>query len=1356
MAFHGWRLKWILFFTALMTLGQNAAISQNINYKTQTFTTADGLPDNQIFDLVEHGDGFVYLLTRSGITRWDGFGFITFPTNDPSVSWNSNSLKLTAWGDHYLAIILGGANYYLTFDTRTGEFEQHKFPVPKAITEPITWDEERIIYATSEANQTAIWEMTQQGSVKLMTLSVSPNKLTGFEIVSNSIWWNANGQFRRLDLTTREIQSVEFCDERERKGLFAAGAKHFFFKIATDTAIWCELSISQGLAKFYLWNQTDNCFKFAGTCPNPFPDADFYGLKGSADSSGHIMFTNYFLRKTSDSGYKNVLYAIRNRKLVKLWEGELTPNVNYPVSVPPARDFRQRFFSLSSNGFTKHVSNSSAFRLLFHNEGDAVPMRGITGDGSGNFWFATDLKGLFHWDSRTDRIRELRFNQPGLQKPVYQKNLLLDEKGYLWTCESESKFLKIDTASLDVDEFPVGRVRNFLYHKGLIWYTNETDLLLNLDPETGKNTPVFKQFFPKGAYGTTYLHDLKLGKKSGNLLICSSEGLHEYNPETGKLRTFRTDNPLGKNLPTHHFLSIYEDESGNWWLGANDHGLVRFNPATGETQVYDTKAGLCNNRVVSILPDAQGRLWLGTFNGLSCFNLKEQLFENFYKIDGLCHEEFNRLSAYLGNDGRMFFGTVNGVNIFHPDEVLAARANEGTFPLLSAVDFFDKKQGAVTLDFWDGSPVRLGADNRRISLMIAAAHPSVGNPVKFAYLLEGFSNNWVYLPDGQRQIQFEYLPAGRFTLRVKCTNGMGEWSKKELTVPIRVQAFFYQTWWFFLLALSVLSFSVFWFYRMYSKQKLASQRAADLEELDTLKSRLYTSITHEFRTPLTLILGPVQTLLRRAGSVSTGELVSNLTHVQNNGQRLLGLVNQILDLQKLEAGQMQPNYEQGDIMSLLQYLTDSFHSMAAAKHLQLVFTGHPKPFLMDFDKDKLTKIVVNLLSNAIKFTPDGGEVRLTANGEASFWLEVRDTGIGIRQDNLDNIFDLFYQVDNSSTRRGEGTGIGLTLVKELTELMGGHISVSSEEGKGACFRIELPVRNEAPLNVSPVHAIEMQNVEATASISFLPSENTISGTAPLVLLVEDNPDVSAYIGSCLGREYRIENAFDGKAGMEKAVELVPDLIISDVMMPEADGFEVCRFLKNDARTSHIPVILLTARAEIRDKLEGLRRGADAYLAKPFYEEELLITVEKLLRLRQTLQERYAAITTDAGEGKASIHPTQEENDVNFDLPKEDAFMEQVVNVIRRHLDDPGFSVEQLTREVGMSNTQMFRKLKALTDLSANQLIRRVRLERAKELLSKGNLTVAEIAYQTGFTDPSYFTRIFVREVGVQPSEFRRA
>lgn len=1365
--------------------------SLNFDFRQQTFTVADGLPDNQVFDLFQHPNGFVYILTRSGISRWDGFEFITFPADTPSLSWNTNSLKLTPWGNHHLAIMLGGANFYLSFHTRTGKFEQHKFPVPKAINNPITWDGQRILFATGEFNKTDIWEMTDAGSEKLLVLLGSPNELSGFKVIGNSLWWNVNGQFRRMDLTTRLVEPVEFCDEPERNSSQVPDIKHFFFKIAADSLIWCEQSVSRGNARFYLWNKADNCFRVSGAYSNPFPDYDFFGLNGTTDSSGHIMFTYYFLGKASDSRYKNVLYEIKQGKLIKLWEGELTPNVNYPVSVPPSRNFRQLFFSLSSNGITVNNSKYLVFKTVLYNEQDAIPMRGITSDLKGNFWFATDLKGLFQWDGQNDRIWEIRFNQSGLQKLVYQKNLVLDEKGYLWTCESDSKFVKINTANLDIEQFLIHRVRNFLYHKGLIWYTNETDLLLHLDPETGGSTSVFEQFFPKGAYGTTYLHDLKLGKKSGNLLICSSEGLYDYNPETGSLRTFRTDNPLGKNLPTHHILTIYEDESGTWWLGTNDHGLVRFNPATGETEVYDTKAGLCNNRVVSILPDARGRLWLGTFNGLSCFNPEEQLFENFYKSDGLCHEEFNRLSAYQGKDGQMFFGTVNGVNIFHPDEVLAARANEGTFLLLSTVEYFDKKLGAITLNFRNESPILLGADNRRISLKIAAAYPSVGRQVKFAYLLEGFSDNWVYLPDGQRQIQFEYLPAGRFMLRVKCTNGMGEWSKKELAVPIRVEAFFYQTWWFFLLALGILSFSVFWFYRLYSKQKLASQKTIYLQELDQLKSRLFANITHEFRTPLTLILAPVRKLLRKPDKVSTGELVAGLRLVESNSERLLGLVNQILDLQKLEARQLQVQMEQGDVMVLLRYLTDSFHSLAESKEISLEFHCQPASLFMDFDRDKLMKILGNLLSNALKFTPAGGRVSLSAreNGtgaadKAESWLliQVSDTGAGIPKEKLPKIFELFYQADNSSTRQSEGTGIGLTLAKELVELLGGSIGVESEQGKGSTFQVRLPVNREAQLTSPPSllkehawlhnhsifnHTQSIETAEGSNHVDFpfRGLEGNTASEVPLILIIEDNPDVARFIASCLSDTYRIELAADGKAGMERILELSPDLVISDVMMPEADGFEVCRFLKNDPRTSHIPVILLTALAEVKHRVEGLRRGADAYLAKPFYEEELLITVEKLLRLRQVLQARYAGLSVPveagspggngsaASNGLASSHPATQPD--GFDLPLEDVFMSKVLAIVHDHLDDPGFSVEQLNRKMGMSNTQLFQKLKALTNLSANQLIRKIRLEKAKELLQNTELNVSEIAYQTGFSDPAYFTRIFTRELGVSPTEFKK-
>ncbi len=545
--------------------------------------------------------------------------------------------------------------------------------------------------------------------------------------------------------------------------------------------------------------------------------------------------------------------------------------------------------------------------------------------------------------------------------------------------------------------------------------------------------------------------------------------------------------------------------------------------------------------------------------------------------------------------------------------------------------------------------------------------------------------------------------------------------------------------------------------QLLQRQKELEQHESErLLELDKLKTNLYTNITHEFRTPLTLILGPVRKMLAKPEKISTGELVNNLKLVQDNGQRLLSLVTQILDLQKLEARQVQPQYMQADMMALLNYLVDSFQSLVESKNITLDIECVPDLLMMDYDRDMFQKIFSNLLANAIKFTPDGGAVHVTAVASAR-WLElaVSDTGIGIPEEKLDSIFNLFYQVDNTSTRNQEGTGIGLTLVKELVELSGGNIRVESTPGTGSTFRVKLPIHQDAPVaesqNYSTIEKYSKPDHGSAIAIAYPVSDK--SDSTPLILVVEDNPDVARYIGSCLERDYRIQYATNGKRGIEQALESIPDLVISDVMMPEVDGFEVCRFLKEDARTSHIPVILLTALSEIQDRLEGLRRGADAYLTKPFFEEELIITVEQLLRLRQILQKRYTGISVPSNLTHAKTSESLSGAPEIFDIPKEDAFMTQVLDIIRKHTENAEFTVDQLNREMGMSNTQLFRKLKALTALSATQLIRQVRLDRAKELLRTSNLTVAEIAYQTGFTDPSYFTRIFSREIGVTPTEF---
>ncbi len=518
------------------------------------------------------------------------------------------------------------------------------------------------------------------------------------------------------------------------------------------------------------------------------------------------------------------------------------------------------------------------------------------------------------------------------------------------------------------------------------------------------------------------------------------------------------------------------------------------------------------------------------------------------------------------------------------------------------------------------------------------------------------------------------------------------------------------------------------------------RQAEQLRELDAVKSRFFTNLTHEFRTPLTLMLGPAEQVLAQTGEAKTRQQVGL---VRRNAQRLLRLINQLLDLSKLEAGKLELNSAPGELVGLVRGTLHQFESLAAEKGITLRFVAQPERLPVALDRDKLEKILFNLFSNALKFTPGGGTVavRLTHGEDGWAQLTVEDTGVGIPAEKLPYLYDRFYQVDASDTREGEGTGIGLALTKELVELHGGTIAIRSEVGVGTVVAVRWPVQ--------PV-ALDENTPEADPSPAPLPTPAPpvppgvfdSFDDAPLVLLVEDNADVRAFLRSSLGEAYRILEAPNGEEGLRLAQQQVPDLVITDLMMPRMDGYQVCAALKGDERTSHVPVVMLTARADLDSKLHGLETGADAYLAKPFNQRELLAQVGNLIHLRRQLRERY---------GRNSVWQNPDPA-----LPSmERAFLDRVRAAIETHLADEGFSVERLSDEVGLSRTQLHRKLSALLDQSPGDLIRLLRLRRAHELLAANVGTVAEVAYRVGFGNPANFSTSFSRHFGYAPSEVRR-
>ena len=616
--------------------------------------------------------------------------------------------------------------------------------------------------------------------------------------------------------------------------------------------------------------------------------------------------------------------------------------------------------------------------------------------------------------------------------------------------------------------------------------------------------------------------------------------------------------------------------------------------------------------------------------------------------------------------------------------------------------------------------------------------------IAYAYKMLGIDSDWIM--NGHNQVtRYTRLEPGHYNFLVKAANREGTWShpksEKFTIVP---------PWWAtttarigylmsaLLLLLAVRSNEL--------RRKLSEVEAKRLLELDSLKSKLYSNITHEFRTPLTVILGLADQLQEKVNE--SGK--EGLQMIQRNGNRLLNLVKQMLDLQKLEAGAMSVNETQGDMIQFLKYLVESFHSYAESKNIRLQFSAGKDALFMDFDPEKIQDIFSNLVSNALKFTPSGGLIDITCETvlNKQFRIAVRDTGIGIPAEKLPKIFDRFYQADDSSVRRAEGAGIGLALTRELVQLLAGEISVTSVFGSGSEFTVLLPIHQTAPLFTEPMtgHAPEQTFMDG-----FIPSriqEPSPSNGLPQLLIIEDNQDVVKYLHAVLQEDYQLQTAPDGVEGIDHARGNIPDLIISDVMMPRMDGYQVCNILKQDTRTSHIPLILLTAKADMDSKLEGLQYGADVYLIKPFIKEELLTHIRSLLDQKERLYAHYRQLY---GVGKESTDPAEGISTIS---EPENEFIQKVQRVIFDHLDDSMFSVGQLCHAMVMSNSQLYRKLKAHTGLSAHDLIQSVRLSHAQILLKKTEDTIVSIAYTCGFNDPEYFSRVFKKEFGFSPSEYR--
>lgn len=820
--------------------------------------------------------------------------------------------------------------------------------------------------------------------------------------------------------------------------------------------------------------------------------------------------------------------------------------------------------------------------------------------------------------------------------------------------------------------------------------------------------------------------------------------------------------PAGHELERKKILCIREQANHIFWLGTRD-GLYRFDENKGEVVRYSTADGLPNNVIYGILEDSSGNLWLSTNGGLSRFVPRMGTCRNYTAADGLQSNQFTPYAYCLTANGQIYFGGVNGLTAFYPDQLIDNPYTPSV--IFTELRLFNKTvhpgdtTGILERHIGRTRRITLKAEQSMFSLDFVVPNYIAGNHNIFAYKLEGYDADWT-VTHTMRTVSYSHLPQGHYRFLVKAANNDGIWSDHPTELEIVVLPVWYKTWWasilFFLAFAGSIAFVVRYFWtRKIMKARLEMERIDKerLKEVNEMKLRFFINISHELRTPLTLIMAPLQDLLAKVQDRWMGR---QLEHIRRNADRLLYLVNQLMDYRRAELGVFHLKVRLVPIRQIMEKNFLFYERLAQQKQIVYRFDSDLEDRRILCDPEYLELIENNLLSNAFKYTGRGKSITVTLRQEGDeLMLQVKDTGIGIPLGKQDRIFERFYQADSEHL----GSGIGLSLVQRLVELHHGVVKMESQEGEGSTFTVLVPVVESAytleekqctteeieevhTTNRQEMYMVDTEDEPVDASLSDEDGTSTQEDKIrkETVLVVEDHADIRCYLAEKLGTMYQVVQASNGEEALKRLKELPVDLVLTDVMMPVMDGLHLCRAIKQNMNTSHIPVIILSAKADVKEQLEGLQVGADDYIPKPFVLNIVVTKIRNLFRTRYRAIEYYSK-SMEIEPEKIALNPLDEK------------LLKQAMDIMERHLDDVDFTTDEFAREMCMSRSSLHAKMKALTGESTNDFIRKVRFNRACKLLKEGRYTVAEISVMVGYNTPSYFTTSFKKYFGCLPSEY---
>ena len=995
-------------------------------------------------------------------------------------------------------------------------------------------------------------------------------------------------------------------------------------------------------------------------------------------------------------------------------------------------------------------------------------------DRAGNLWIGTNGGGVLKFEKRTQSFR-LYHNQKNNRSSISSDiivSILEDKKGTMWfgtflgglnqmVGEHFNRFEpNVNDPNSLSNKSIYGLVEDYRQN---LWIGTLGGGLDELDV-TRKN---FRHHIVGKATGMSSNYILSIySKNSVQMYLSTSSGIDLLNTSTNTFTPIFNERSKLNKLSDLIINNSLIDCRNQLWL-ATDNGINVYNFKKNTITYINKASGLPTDQVVSLIEDNSGNIWAGTRNGLACIYCKtnptthkyEYNIVSFDENDGLLSSILNQNAVFKNKQGKIFIGCTKGYTVFDPQNIhFNAISPQPHFTelLIGNEEIVPgkkyKNRIIVSSSIVDKNRIVLHYDEKNFTVNFSALsyiHPEKN---RYRYKLKGFDEDWRETKTGIGSASYSNLDQGTYQLIVYASNNDNLWSAKPLILEIVIQPPFWFTWWAFTIYF-ILGLVALWYIINFNLRKQKRefenqhrvQEAKQLHEIDEMKFRFFTNISHEFRTPLTLIINPVEKLLKENKSDEDKALLSI---IQRNARGLLELVNQLLDFRKLDVHKDTLNISVGDVVAYIKDICYSFTELANQKSLNFSFSTSISELRMEFDSEKIKKVVSNLLSNAFKFTPNSGKIEVSMSliqqlneDKKLLKITITDSGIGIPAKDLDRIFERFYRVENQENGNQTGTGVGLHIVSEYVKLHEGVIGVESQIGKGSTFTVMIPANQHIQ---EEIIAQKRENNEPEEEITF--EENVVSEDQrtklPLMLIVDDNHDFRNFLTTLFTQNYRILSAEDGEKAYQIILNKMPDLIICDVMMPKMDGFELCKLVKNDIRISHIPIILLTAKAGDENKYRGLEAGAEDYISKPFNMEMLTLKVNRVLERQKKTRDQF----------KHKVDITT--SDVQI-TSMDEKFVKKAVALVEANISTSEFLVEDLCREMGMSRVYFYKKILSLTDKTPSEFIRFIRLKRAADLLEKSQLFVNEVAFQVGFNDPKYFRKYFKDEFGVSPNEYKK-